>query len=109
LKSNEEHFIEVLNDPDNEIYLQSGNKYDDLSKSSRARKLRAYLTQFVIRGKINTMMRCYLWKACSAANCYLIEEKNINYYLKLSSQYPLYPNPCFYQIEADLNRATISE
>ena len=68
------------------------------------------MTQFVIRGKVNNMiLRSNLWKACSAANCYLQEEKNINYYLKLSSQYPLYPNPCFYQIDADLNRATISE
>lgn len=46
---------------------------------------------------------------CSGAICYLGDKESLRYYQKLATEFPLYPNPSFHQIEVDLERGTMSE
>lgn len=77
--------MDMIKDPNFTAFFQSGNRFEDKEKAAHASQIRRYLTQFVIKGKIKNILRGELWKVCSGASCYLADEKNINYYLKLSN------------------------
>ena len=75
----------MIKDPTLTALFQSGNRFEDKNLTLHASQIRHYMTQFVIKGKIKNILRGELWKVCSGASCYLADEKNINYYLKLSN------------------------